>query len=265
MKYAINCSLLFKELPLLDRPTAAKAAGFDYIEYWWPWENAVPADSSIDKFVSAVKESGTRLIGLNFFAGTMPGPDRGVLCQAKRSAEFRANVPIALAIGKELGCKAFNALAGNLPPEQSLAESMEVAAANLAFAAECAKTDEAFVLLETLSGPGSETYLLKQMDDVTALIDLLGSSSRANVKMLADLYHMRVNGENVAEMLQRHASSIGHVQVADFPGRGQPGTGQLRFEEYFEILRRSGYSGYVALEYNPIGATGESFDQLPTL
>ena len=114
LPYLANCSMLFTEHPLLERPDAAKAAGFEAIEFWWPWpDQPVPPDAAVAAFVAAVRDAGVQLIGLNFFAGDLAGPDCGVLSIPARTGEFGDNVDVAVAIGKELGVTAFNALYGN--------------------------------------------------------------------------------------------------------------------------------------------------------
>ena len=104
LRYEVNCSILFTELPLLQRPAAAKAAGFDAVEFWWPFAVAVPSDAEVDQFVSAVQDAGVALVGLNFFAGDMPGGDRGLVSWPARSGEFRDNIDITVGIGDRLGC-----------------------------------------------------------------------------------------------------------------------------------------------------------------
>jgi hydroxypyruvate isomerase len=96
--YDVNLSILFTELPLLERPAAAKEAGFDAVEFWWPFAVAVPADAEVEAFVRAVGDAGVRLVGLNFFAGDMPGGDRGLVSWPARSGEFRDNVDVTLAL-----------------------------------------------------------------------------------------------------------------------------------------------------------------------
>ena len=124
--YAVNCSILFTELPLLERPAAAKQAGFDAVEFWWPWPVAVPDDAEIDRFVAAVTDAGVQLIGLNFAAGDMPAGDRGLVSWPARSGEFRDNVDVTVGIGERLGCRAFNALYGNRVEGVSAAEQDEL-------------------------------------------------------------------------------------------------------------------------------------------
>ena len=134
LPYEVNCSILFTELPLLERPAAAKAAGFDAVEFWWPFAVAEPSDADVDAFVTAIQDAGVSLVGLNFFAGDMPGGDRGLVSWPARSAEFRANIPVVASIGERLGCKAFNALYGNRVDDASAAELDELGAENLALA-----------------------------------------------------------------------------------------------------------------------------------
>lgn len=120
LSYLANCSMLFTEVPLLERPAAAKAAGFDAVEFWWPFTTATPDDGEVDRFVGAVSDAGTTLVGLNFAAGDMPAGDRGLVSWPGREPEFRDSVDIAVCIAERLGTRAFNALYGNraegLPP-----------------------------------------------------------------------------------------------------------------------------------------------------
>ena len=138
LPYEVNCSILFTELPLLQRPAAVKQAGFDGVEFWWPFEQAVPADKEIDAFVTAIENAGVQLVGLNFFAGDMAGGDRGLVSWPARSAEFRDNIDVTVGIGERLGCKAFNALYGNRVDDASPKQQDELGAENLALAAKAA-------------------------------------------------------------------------------------------------------------------------------
>ena len=112
LRYLANCSMLFTELPLLQRPAAARSAGFGAVEFWWPFEDPVPGDAAVDAFVSAVGDAGVRLVGLNFFAGDLAGPDCGVLSIPARSQQFRDNIDVTVGIGERLGASGFNALYG---------------------------------------------------------------------------------------------------------------------------------------------------------
>ena len=150
IRYAVNCSILFTELPLLQRPAAAAAAGFDAVEFWWSFASAAPTDGEVDAFVAAVEDAGVCLTGLNFAAGDMPAGDRGLVSWPGRASEFRDAVAVAVGIGARLGTRAFNALYGNRI--DGVTGQDDVADANLAFAAEEARKIGATVVLEPLSG-----------------------------------------------------------------------------------------------------------------
>lgn len=258
LRYEVNCSILFTELPLLERPAAVKAAGFDAVEFWWPFAEAVPADKDVDAFVAAVQDAGVQLVGLNFFAGDMPAGDRGLASWPSRSAEFRDNIDVTVGIGERLGCRAFNALYGNRVDEVAPEAQDELGAENLALAARAAAGIGGTVLVEPVSG--AERYPLLTAADALAVIDRAGE---ANVGLLADLYHLAVNGDDVDAVIAQHADRVAHVQIADAPGRNEPGTGNLPLDRQLAALEAAGYAGWVGLEYKPATTSADSFDWLP--
>lgn len=262
LSYLANCSMLFTEQPLLERPSAAKAAGFDAIEFWWPWpEQPVPGDGDVDAFVGAVRNSGVQLVGLNFFAGDLAGPDCGVLSIPDRSAQFRDNIDVTVGIGEQLGASAFNALYGNRVEDATPAEQDELAQANLGHAAEAAARIGASVLVEAVSGP--KPYPLRTADDAVAVVQNLREGGHENVAFLCDLFHLANNGDDLDKAIAEHAQLVGHVQIADFPGRGEPGSGRLDLDRYLAELAGRGYSGWVGLEYKPTSDTTTSLGWLP--
>jgi hydroxypyruvate isomerase len=259
LRYAANCSLLFTELPLLERPAAAAAAGFGAVEFWWPWpDQPAPADADVDAFVSAVRDAGVRLIGLNFFAGDLAGPDCGMVSLPDRVTEFRDNVDVAVGIGEALGVGAFNALYGKRVETASASEQDELAGENLALAAKAAAGIGATVLVEPVSGP--KPYPLRTAADVVAVLDRVGAD---NLGILCDLFHLANNGDDVASAITTHADRIAHVQIADHPGRHQPGTGTLDLDGLLEQIEAGGYTGHVGLEYLPTTSTLDSLEWLP--
>ncbi|QNE22723.1 TIM barrel protein [Kribbella qitaiheensis] len=258
LPYAVNCSILFTELPLLERPAAARQAGFEAVEFWWPFAGAVPADHDADAFVTAIRDAGVQLIGLNFFAGDMPAGDRGLVSWPKRAAEFRDNIDATVGIGERLDCRAFNALYGNREDGHPAAEQDELAVENLRLAAKAAERIGATVLVEPVSG--AERYPLRTAADVLAVVDRVEA---ANVGLLADLYHLAVNGDDVDQVIAQHSDRIAHVQIADAPGRNEPGTGTLPLETQLVALAANGYDGWVSLEYKPATTTDDSFCWLP--
>lgn len=254
LPYAANCTLLFTEVELLERPAAARAAGFDAIEFWWPWpDQPVPPDAEIDRFIAAVRDAGVQLIGLNFFAGDLAGTDCGVLSIPERSREFRDNIAVTVGIGEALGVPTLNALYGNRVAEATPVQQDDLAAENLTLAAKAAAAIDAKVLVEPVSGP--KPYPLRTARDVIAVLDRIHAP---NVGFLCDLFHLANNGDDIDAALAAYASRIAHVQMADYPGRGEPGTGTLDLDRYLSIIQASGYSGYVSLEYIPTTTTIDS-------
>ena len=261
-RFAVNCSILFTELPLLERPAAAKQAGFDAVEFWWPWPVAVPGGAEVDRFVTAIADAGVQMVGLNFAAGDMRSGDRGLVSWPARSSEFRDNVDVAVGIGERLGCRAFNALYGNRVEDASVPEQDELAAENLAIAARAAERIDGTVLVEPLSG--APRYPLRTARDVLAVVDRAAASGAVdNIRLLLDVYHLAVNGDDINAAIAAAAGRIGHVQIADAPGRHQPGTGDLDVGGCLERISATGYDGWVALEYQPSGPSAESFAWLP--
>lgn len=264
MEYDVNLSILFTELDLLRRPAAAKRAGFDAVEFWWPFAAAVPPDAEVERFARAVEDAGVRLVGLNFFAGDMPAGERGVLSDPARAAQFADNVDVVVGLGERLGCRKFNALYGNRVDGVATAEQDEVATAGLLRASGALARIGGTVLIEPVSGP--QPYPLRTAADALAVIDRVGiGSGRTNLGLLADLYHLAVNGDDIDAVIAAHTPRIAHVQIADDPGRGEPGTGALPLDEHLAALERAGYRGHVALEYKPSGSTEDSFGWLPRI
>jgi hydroxypyruvate isomerase len=261
-RYAVNTSILFTELPVLERPAAARQAGFGAIEFWWPFDEAVPADSAVDAFVAAIRDAGVQLIGLNFAAGDMPGGDRGLVSWPARSDEFRDNVDVTVGIGEQLGCRAFNALYGNRVDDSQPGQQDDLAVENLTLAAQAAGRIGGIVLVEPVSG--APRYPLKTAADVVGVVERVQRDTGAeNLRFLCDLYHLAVNGDDVDSAIALHADRVGHVQIADAPGRNEPGTGDLPLDRWLDALAQAGYDGWVALEYKPSGATVDSFGWLP--
>ncbi|WP_344300328.1 hydroxypyruvate isomerase family protein [Sinomonas flava] len=247
MTYTVNCSILLTELPLLERPAAVKAAGFDAVEFWWPFAEAVPADKDVDAFVAALENAGVQLSGLNFFAGDMPAGDRGLVSWKGRCGEFKDNIDVVVGIAERTGTKAFNALYGNRQDGFTPREQDELGLKNLVAAAEGVAKVGGTVLLEPVSG--TPAYPLKTAADALGVIAATKEAGVENVRLLADFYHLAVNGDDVAAVIEEHAKDFGHIQIADNPGRGAPGTGSLPLGEWISRSRELGYAGYIGLEY----------------
>jgi hydroxypyruvate isomerase len=262
LRYEVNCSILFTELPLLERPAAARAAGFDGVEFWWPFAAAVPPDAEVEAFIRSIGDAGVQLAGLNFFAGDMPGGDRGLVSWPARSDEFRDNVAVTVGIGERLGCRAFNALYGNRVEGADPAAQDDLAVENLALAGRAAARIGGTVLVEPVSG--ADRYPLLTAADAVAVIDrVAGETGVANLGLLCDLYHLAVNGDDLDQAIAAYAGRVAHTQIADAPGRHEPGTGTLDLDRHLADLAAAGYGGWVGLEYKPSGASADSFGWLP--
>ncbi|WP_413759484.1 TIM barrel protein [Streptomyces sp. MMBL 11-3] len=266
-RFDVNLSILFTELPLLERPAAAAAAGFTAVELWWPWtDTPTPPRAELDALKAAIEDAGVQLIGLNFYAGQLPGPDRGALSlPGEESERFRANVDVAADFAHALGCTALNALYGNRVEGVDPAEQDELALENLVLAARAADRVGAALLIEALNAPESPRYPLVSAPAAVAVVDRVNEvTGLGNARFLMDLYHLSRNGEDLPSVIERYAARTGHVQIADDPGRGAPGTGSLPLAELLGLLRERGYEGWVGLEYKPGDRpSAEAFDWLP--
>ena len=267
MRYTVNASILLTELPLLERPAAAAAAGFGAIELWWPWPDApVPERAELDALRGALEDANVQLTGLNFYAGQLPGPDRGALSiPGEESEKFRANIDVAAEFAREVGCGALNALYGNrvdgVPDEEQDALARE----NLALAARAADRAGAVLLVEALNAPESPRCPLVSAPSAVEVVDRVNADTGLdNARFLMDLYHLSINGEDLHGVIDTYTPVTGHVQIADNPGRGAPGTGGLDFADLLGRVGKAGYDGWVGLEYKaPYGEGSDPFSWLP--
>ncbi|MFM9371443.1 TIM barrel protein [Streptomyces sp. Da 82-17] len=266
-RFNVNLSILFTELPLLERPAAAAAAGFTAVELWWPWvDSPTPEQAELDALKKAIEDAGVQLTGLNFYAGQLPGPDRGALSvPGEESEKFRANLKVAADFAQSLGCKALNALYGNRVDGVDPAVQDELALENLKLAAAEADRIGAILLIEALNAPESPKCPIVSAPKAIEIVDAVNAATGlGNAKFLMDLYHLSMNGEDLDEIIAKYTEKTGHVQIADNPGRGAPGTGDLPLEALLDQLKQAGYEGYVGLEYKPGDKpSAEAFDWLP--
>ncbi|MFI8456524.1 TIM barrel protein [Kitasatospora sp. NPDC085464] len=263
--FTVNLSILFGELPLLERPAAAAAAGFTAAELWWPFgEEHDPSEAEIDALRKAFTDAGVRLTGLNFLDDLGRGA-RGTVSVPSERDRFRANVPVAAGIAGSLGTKALNALYGNRVAGVEAAEQDALALENLVLAARAAHGIGAVLLIEALNGAESPDYPLVSAAAAVEVVDKVNAATGlGNARFLCDLYHLAKNGEDLAQVIDAYADRIGHVQIADNPGRNEPGTGGLDFEDLFARLTAAGYTGPIGLEYRPsTGVSADSFGWLP--
>jgi hydroxypyruvate isomerase len=255
VRFCVNVSILFKETPFLERFGRAKEAGFSAVEFWWP------LGEDLDEVERTIKDAGLSVALFNFYAGDMAAGDRGLLSNPERQDEFRVNVPVALELAERLGCGKLNALVGHESPGMSREERLDLARENVAWAADRAAEHGVEVLVEAVNTFENGPYLLYTTRDAVEFVE---SAGRENVRIQHDFYHMQRMEGNLVANLREHAGRVGHVQVADSPERGEPGTGEIHYPYVFGVLEELGYDGYVGLEYNPTTErTEDSFAWIP--
>jgi hydroxypyruvate isomerase len=270
LRYDANLSILFTELPLLERPAAAAAAGFTAAEFWWPFGDAAqPKGAQVDEFIAALDAAEVRLVGFNLLDDLSLG-SRGLASVPEHSGRFRDAIPVAAEIGRRTGCRTFNALYGNRIEGVDPALQDELAVANLELACTALAEIGGVVLIEALNTIESPRYPLASTSAALAVVENVEKLTGAgNLALLFDLYHMGRMGEDLEAVIAKHAGRFGHVQIADLPLRGAPGTGRLDYRRLLEALEQAGYRaeeglGSIGLEYKPTnGVSADSFDWLP--
>jgi len=248
LRFAPNLSLLWKDLPLPQRFERAAQAGFSAVELWWPGQ----ADAELLPGLTA--RWGLDLALLNFDAGDMAAGERGLAADPARRDQLRANVPVALRIARDCGCTQLNLLVGLREPRYSLQEQMHCATENVAWAADQATAAGCSVLIEAVNTTENGPYLLATTG---ASADFIAEVGRPNVRLQYDAYHMQRMEGDLATTIAAHWPLISHIQIADVPGRGEPGTGEINYRFLLDSIDRRGYQGYVGLEYRPSGGTPE--------
>jgi hydroxypyruvate isomerase len=248
MRFSANVSILFKEGPFLERFGRAAEAGFSAVEFWWPSEEDL---GGVEK---AIKEAGVEVALFNFDAGDMPDGDRGLVGDPGREQQFRENVPVALDLAQDLGCGRMNVLVGHEIEGMDRGEQLALARENLRFAAEKAEAAGVTVMIEAVNTFENGPYLLYTTEQAVEFVERVGLE---NLRIQHDFYHMQRMEGNLVANLRKHFDHIGHIQIADSPDRGEPGTGEIHYPYVLAVLEDLGYEGYVGLEYNPTTETTE--------
>ena len=240
MLFVPNISLLWADLPLADRFERAARAGFSAVELWWPGTEAAQTLPDL------AARWGLRVALLNFDAGDMRAGDRGLAADPRRREELRANVPVALEIARACGCQRLNLLAGlyqdRYPPQEQLACARD----NVAWAADQAAAAGCEVMIEAVNSAENGPCLLTTTAAAAAFI---AAVDRPNVRLQYDAYHMQRMEGNLTLTLDAYWPLIGHIQIADVPGRQEPGTGEINYRFVLDHIAGKGYTGAIGLEY----------------
>jgi hydroxypyruvate isomerase len=253
IRWSAHLSLLFTELPALERPAAARAAGFGCVESWWP-----PAGEPA-AWAEAVRAEGLAVAALNADGGDIAAGERGFCTVAERDGETFAAVRAALRLAAEVGAPAINVLAGRLAPDRPAAVQRAHAVEVLRECGRLAAAEGRIVVVEPINEHDVPGYLLPTPAAAAALLEQVAHDA---VRMLYDAYHAARAGGDPPREIARYADLIGHVQYADCPGRGAPGTGEVDLWALVEALAATGYAGAIGLEFAPSGCTRESLGVL---
>jgi hydroxypyruvate isomerase len=255
--FAPNLSLLWTDVPLADRFDRAARAGFDAVELWWPGEEAAAA------VPGWVARAGLELALINVDAGDMAAGDRGLAADPRLVERLRAAVPAACRVAAAAGCRRLNLLVGLRDRRYGLDEQLVRAVDNARWAADRAAESGCEVMIEALNSFENGPYLLTS---TAAAARFVRRVDRPNVRLQYDAYHMQRMEGNLVATLDAHWPLIGHIQIADSPGRTEPGTGEINYGFVLDHLDRNGYDGCVGLEYRPsTGVTDDSFGWLERL
>lgn len=259
-RHDANVSMLYPAVPWWRRPAAAAADGHDAVESWWPFGGPLPADGEVDRFVAGLREAGTRLVLLNTFGGDLAAGDRGIACDPGAREVFAGNLAVVAGLVEATGCPVVHALHGNRLDGVGPAEQEATAAANLALAARTLAPLGATVVVEPMNTLDCPRYPLPDAGTAVAVLDraleqvgdgFRTADGRPPLTLLLDVYHLSRMARDVPADIRRFGPRIGHVQLADVPGRGRPGTGAVDFAAVMDALAEVGYDGYVGLEHLP--------------
>jgi hydroxypyruvate isomerase len=248
-KFAANLSMMFGEISFLDRFGAARAADFDAVEFLFPYA------FEPEQIAKRLARHQLHLVQFNLPAGDWAAGERGIACDPRRIAEFQDSVTLALDYADDLGVRQLHCMAGKIPPNVPRERAHQVYTANLAFAAEACRAQGLRLLIEPINTYDMPGYFLSGSSQALAIIDEVGAD---NLFLQYDIYHMqRMEGE-LANTIRANLARIGHIQLADNPGRHQPGTGEIDYPFLFGLLDEIGYPGWIGCEYVPSGDTGAS-------
>jgi len=247
-KFNANLTMLFNEVDFLDRFEAAAKAGFNGVEYLFPYP--YPKEQLAEKLA---KHRLTQVLH-NLPAGDWAKGERGIACLPQRVGEFQDGVGKAIEYATTLGCKQVNCLAGIAPSGLAADKLQETFAANLKFAADKLKAAGIRLLIEPCNTRDIPGFYLNHSKQALAIIDQVGSD---NLHLQYDIYHMQIMEGDLAPTIQRNLARIPHMQLADNPGRNEPGTGEINYPFLFQFIDRLGYAGWIGCEYKPAKTTVE--------
>ena len=253
LNFTANLSLLFTEVELIDRFKAAKQNGFDAVEIQFPYV------LSAEILKNTLEQQQLKLVLFNVDADDLLQCGEGLACVPEKRDQFRQALDQALAYARRLKPEVINVLPGRCFNEQRKQDYLKTFQENLCFAVEAFTPLGIKTVFEAVNSRDMPGFII---DNGLQMLDILNRLNRPGLFMQYDIYHAQMMGDKPDEFIARYADKIGHIQFADSPGRGQPGTGRIDFERVFSAIEKSAYSGWVGAEYKPVGPTSDSLDWL---
>lgn len=245
-RFAANLTMLFNEAPFLERFELAKSSGFNAVEFLFPYA------FDVQEIKSALEHNALKLVLHNLPAGDWEAGERGIACLPDRVTEFRSGVAKAIEYASTLGVPQLNCLSGKVPAGSNPQALHDTFVANLQYAASELKKVGLKLLIEPINTFDIPGFYLSKTEQGAAILDAVGAD---NAFLQYDIYHaQRMEGE-LANTIKNNLSRIAHIQLADNPGRNEPGTGEINYDYLFGLLDRLGYTGYIGCEYKPLKST----------
>jgi hydroxypyruvate isomerase len=245
-RLAANLSMMFNEVPFLDRFAAARRAGFEGVEFLFPY------DFSASALRERLSAEGLTQVLFNMPPGDWAGGERGVASIPGRQGEFRESVKKALDYAAALECRQVHCMAGIVPSGVSLTTAAAVYAANLAWAAEQAQPAGVRLVIEPINHRDMPGYFLNTQAQGAAFVEAIG---RDRLGLQFDVYHVQITEGDITKRMEQFMPVIAHMQIADVPARNEPGTGEIGWRYVFRRMDELGYTGWVGCEYRPAGDT----------
>lgn len=249
-KVSVNLSILFQEVSLAQRFESAARAGFDTVEIWFPYE--LPAQNVRE----LLRDNGLRCIGINTPAGDVASGDWGLAADPARRTQFEASLDVAFRYAQQIECPNVHVMAGHQSKSVSVQAAWENYLHCIGTACDRAGDYGLTVMIEPLNAIDRPLYLLQtQSQAIEAVLTL----NRTNLKIMLDIYHLQRGEGNLIERMRASIPYAAHIQIADNPGRHEPGTGEINFSSVFAAIQTSGYAGHIGCEYSPTGNSCDSF------
>lgn len=250
IKLAVNLSMIFTEVPLIERFALARAQGFDHVEIQFPYE------LSIEQIQTQLTVHNLGLCLINVPTGDLMQGGNGFAGIPGKEIAFHQAAEQAIAYAKALQVPSVNILAGKQPHDADLLPCLNTLASNLKMACQMFSSNGIRPVFEMINGTDMPRFLIQNIAQAQEILEAVRHPA---LKMQYDCYHMAMMGEDVLEGLQENIDSIGHIQFADCPARHEPGTGKIDYAAIFSWLKQSRYAGYTAAEYRPSQASEKTF------